>query len=357
MKEWVFSEIDKQIANNLAVECGIDSFTAYLLCSKGICDPFLVDEFLSDEVFLQDPYCFSDMDKGVERILLAIENGEKIAVFGDYDCDGVTSTTLLYSVLSELGADCMWRVPSRDEGYGMSETAVKELNQKGVKLIITVDNGISAYEEIDLANSFGIDVVVTDHHLPGETLPNAVAVIDPKREDCPSEFKDYAGVGVAFMLCCALCGESPEELLSVFGDLVCVGTIADVMPLTGDNRAIVKTGLNCIKAAKRVGLNALIEASGLTLEKINSSNIAFAISPRINATGRVFHPEKAIELLLCEESEKAKELANELCEFNLQRRELEADILAQALEQLESDAKSISAPVIVVGGENWHHGV
>ncbi len=357
MKEWVFNEIDKQIASDLAVECGIDSFTAYLLCSKGVCDPFLVDEFLSDEVILQDPYCFADMDKGVERILLAIENGEKIAVFGDYDCDGVTSTTLLYSVLVSLGADCMWRVPSRDEGYGMSESAVEELKQKGVKLIITVDNGISAFEAIDYANSQGIDVVVTDHHLPSDTLPNAVAVIDPKREDCPSEFKDYAGVGVAFMLCCALCAQAPEDLLQEYGDLVCVGTIADVMPLVCDNRAIVKQGLKCIKKANRVGLNALIEASGLTLEKINSSNIAFAISPRINATGRVFHPEKAIQLLLCEDETKAGELANELCEFNNTRRELEADILNQALEILENDSKSLSAPVIVVGGENWHHGV
>lgn len=357
MKEWVFNEIDKANASQLAQECGIDAFTAYLLCSKGVNDPFLVDEFLSDDCILQDPFCFADMEKAVDRVNLAIENGEKIAVFGDYDCDGVTSTTLLYSVLKELGADCCWRVPSRDEGYGMSETAVEELKQKGVKLIITVDNGVSAFDAIDYANSQNIDVVVTDHHLPSDTLPNAVAVVDPKRADCPSEFKDYAGVGVAFMLCCAICGESPEELLKVYGDLVTVGTIADVMPLVSDNRSIVKEGLNCIKRAKRVGLNALIEASGVTLQKINSSNVAFAIAPRINATGRVFHPEKAIELLLCEDVTRSSELADVLCGFNAKRRELETEILNQALDKLQNDDKSLSAPVIVVGGENWHHGV
>lgn len=357
MKEWVYSENDKETAVMLAKECGIDSFTAYLLCSKGICDPFEVDEFLSDEILLQDPNMITDIDKAAFRINEAIENGEKVAVFGDYDCDGVTSTVLLYSVLRELGADCIYRVPTRDEGYGMSPSAVDELKEKGVSLIITVDNGITAFEAVNHAKELGIDVVVTDHHLPADSLPDAFAVVDPKRKDCPSEFKDYAGVGVAFMLCSVLSDTSPEDLLYAYGDLVAVGTVADVMPLLSDNRTIVKQGLLCLKRGSRIGFNALIEASGITRDKLTSTNIAFTIAPRINATGRVFHPEKAIELLLCEDETTAKEKADELCAFNLQRRELESEILAEALQMISDDERAQNSPVIVVGGENWHHGV
>lgn len=357
MKEWVFGHIDKAQAIELSKECEIDGFTSLLLCSKGICDPFLVDEFLSDEVLLQDPIVFKDIEKGASRINEAILNGEKIAVFGDYDCDGVTSTALLYSVLTQLGADCIWRVPSRDEGYGMSIKAVEELRLKDVKLIVTVDNGITAFDAIDRANKYGIDVVVTDHHLPAETLPNAYAIIDPKQADCPSEFKDYVGVGVAFMLCLVLCETDAEDLLYSYGDLVCLGTISDLMPLKSDNRCIVKQGLKCIKRGERLGLKKLVEASGISLPKLTSTNIAFTLAPRINASGRVFHPEKAIELLLCEEEDKASFLAEELCKANLSRREIESEILKEALEIISKDESMLNAPVIVVAGENWHHGV
>ena len=297
------------------------------------------------------------MQKAVDRIRIAIDSGEKIAVFGDYDCDGVTSTTLLFSVLSELGADCMWRVPTRDEGYGMRNGAIDELHNAGVKLIITVDNGISAFDEIEYANTKNIDVVVTDHHLPGNVLPNAVAVVNPKRADCGTDFKDFAGVGVAFMLCCALTDTAPEDLLKVYGDLVCIGTIADVMPIIQDNRAIVKEGLKCIKNKIRVGVSALISAAGACVEKINSTGVAFTIAPRINACGRVFRPEKAIELLLCDDEAQAEKLASELCELNTKRRDLESEILKEALEMLSRDEKALSAPVIVVYKEGWHHGV
>ena len=357
MKQWVYSKNNRDKAMMLAEECGIDSFTAYLFCSAGICDPFEIDEFLSDEVMLSDPYAFADIEKAASRISDAISAGEKIAIFGDYDCDGVTSTVLLYSVLSELGADCIYRVPTRDEGYGMSVEAVDELKEKGIGLIVTVDNGITAFEAIERASKLGIDVVVTDHHLPSDNLPQAYAIVDPKRADCPTEFKDYAGVGVAFMLCSVLSDTPPEDLLSIYGDLVTVGTIADVMPIISDNRTIVKQGLKCLKSGERVGFNALVEASGITLSKLNSTNIAFTIAPRINATGRVFHPEKAIELLLCEDKIKAEELANELCSLNSKRRELESEILAEALQIIENDEKVQNSPVIVVGGENWHHGV
>lgn len=357
MREWVFKQTDKALATELAKECEIPDFTAFLLVSKGLCDPFEIDEFLSDELVLQDPFCFADMQKGIERVNFAIENNQKIAIFGDYDCDGITSTVLLYSVLKNLGASVSYRVPTRDEGYGISISAVEELKQKGIELIITVDNGITAFEAIDLANSFGIDVVVTDHHLPGEKLPNAYAVIDPKRKDCPTEFKDYAGVGVAMMFCSAL-GDIPlEDLIFSYGDLVAIGTIADVMPIISDNRGIVKHSLDLIKNSNRVGIKALILQAGLKKDNFSTSSVSFGIAPRINAAGRVLDPNIAIDLLLCEDEQEANNLAQKLCEINLTRHQLEKEILIKANEKLAADSSMINAPVIIVGDENWHGGV
>ncbi len=357
MKKWVFKQADKALATDLAKECGISGFTALLLVSKGICDPFEIDEFLSDELVLQDPYSFVDMQKSVERINFAIENNQKIAIFGDYDCDGITSTVLLYSVLKELGACVSYRVPLRDEGYGISVSAVGELKEKGVQVIITVDNGITAFEAVDFANKLGIDVVVTDHHLPSEKLPNAFAVIDPKRADCPSEFKDYAGVGVALMFCSALCDAPFEDLIYSYGDLVAIGTIADVMPILNDNRGIVKHSLELIKNSSRLGLKALVEESGLKKDSFNTSSVSFGIAPRINAAGRVLDPNIAIDLLLSTDEEQSKDLAKKLCEANIKRQQLEKDILKQAEEKLSADNSMINAPVIIVSGENWHSGV
>ncbi len=357
MREWVFKQTDKALAAELAKECEITDFTAFLLVSKGLCDPFEVDEFLSDELILQDPFSFADMQKGVERISFAIENNQKIAVFGDYDCDGVTSTVLFYSVLKQSGADVIWRVPAREEGYGISPSAVKELKEKGVRVILTVDNGITAFEAIDFANKNGIDVVVTDHHLPNKELPNAFAIIDPKRADCPTEFKDYAGVGVALMFCSALLGEPLENLIYSYGDLVAIGTIADVMPILSDNRGIVKHSLDLIKNSNRFGIKALIEKAGLKKEGFDTYSVSFGVAPRINAAGRVLNPDLAIELLLCDNEAKAKELAQKLCEANTTRQQLEKDILKQAYEKLAQNSSMVNAPVIITGGENWHSGV
>ena len=357
MKKWVYQNYDKIMAAQLSQECEIDKFTALLLTTRGMTDPFLVDEFLSDEIICQDPYVFADMQKGADRVNNAIEQKQKIAVFGDYDCDGITSTVLMFSVLKELGADVIYKVPARDDGYGISVQAIDELKNEGVKLIITVDNGITAHSAIDYANENKIDVVVTDHHLPTDTLPNAYAVIDPKRADCPSEFKDYAGVGVAFMFCSVISDTPVEDLIYAYGDLVAIGTIADVMPLISDNRTFVKHGIRFIKQNSRAGVSALIDAAGLDIEKLSSTNIAFGISPRINASGRVLHPQKAISLLLCENDVKAKELANELCAANVTRQQLEKDILSQALSMIENDELLQNAPVLVVGGEGWHNGV
>lgn len=357
MKKWVYKQPDKILASELAKECGISKFTALLLVSKGITDPFEIDEFLSDEAVLQDPFCFADMKKGVEIIKDAILEGEKIAVFGDYDCDGITSTVLMTSVLKGLGANVIYKIPNRSDGYGISEKAVTELKDDGVSLIITVDNGITAFEAIELANKSGMRVVVTDHHLPGEKLPNADAVIDPKRTDCPSEFKDYAGVGVALMLCCALKECVPEDILEEYGDLVAIGTIADVMPILKDNRSIVKVSLPLIKNSDRVGILSLIECSGIKTDNFNSSSVSFGLAPRINASGRVLTPETAVRLLISEDKSEADLLARELCEANTHRQQIEKEILAKISELISKDNSIINAPVIAVAGEGWHEGV
>lgn len=357
MKKWDYRQPDKRIAYELAEECGIDKFLALLLVSKGICDPFEVDEFLSSEIILQDPYCFADMQKGVDIINKAIAGNKKIAVFGDYDCDGITSTVLMTKVLQSLGADVIYRLPSRKEGYGISKSAVSELKEKGIELIITVDNGITAFEAIDFAKESGLNIVVTDHHIPSSFLPSADAVIDPKRVDCPSEFKDYAGVGVAMMLCCALSESEPEDILYEYGDIIAIGTIADVMPILRDNRSIVKAGLPLIKNSKRVGISELIKKAGIKTENFNTFNVSFGIAPRINASGRVLTPEIAVELLLCENEFEASELAQKLCDANISRQQTEREILSQVFAQLSEDNSIINAPVIIVAGEGWHEGV
>lgn len=357
MKKWVYKQPDKRLASELAEECGINKFTALLLVSKGITDPFEIDEFLSDETVLQDPLCFADMQKGVAIIKEAIADGEKIAVFGDYDCDGITSTVLTTGVLKSLGANVIYKIPTRSEGYGVSKGAVAELKEKGVSLIITVDNGITAFEAIDFAKESGMRVVVTDHHLPSENLPSADAVIDPKRADCPSEFKDYAGVGVAMMLCAALKDCLIEDVLEDYGDLVAIGTIADVMPILKDNRSIVKASLPLIKNSERVGISSLIECSGIKTDNFNASSVSFGLAPRINASGRVLTPETAVRLLNTADKDEADRLAKELCEANTYRQRIEKEILFEVGEKIAKDKSLINAPVITVAGEGWHEGV
>lgn len=357
LKKWVVNEPDKALANEFAAECGIDSFCALLLTLRGINDPFEAEEFLSDDGNFPDPMCFTDMDLAVERLNKALENNEKTAIFGDYDCDGVTAAAVLYTYLLSLGANVCCRLPSRDEGYGLSTDAIDELKAKGVTLIITVDNGISAVDEIAYAAKLGIDVVVTDHHLPPEELPKAIAVVDPHRKDCISDFKDYAGVGVAFMLVCAHAGCEAEELLPVYGDLAALGTVADVMPLKRDNRTIVKYGLKMIKQRRRDSIAALINAAGMDEREVNSSLISFGLAPRINAAGRMLSPDRALELLLCDDKMQAMSYARSLNDLNLQRQKLESDIIAKAEEMLFRDESRLTQPILVVYGEGWHHGV
>jgi len=356
-KQWCLSACDKDAAASLAENCGLDPFLALLLCVRGITDEAEAEEYLAAELDFSDPYELADMEKAVERISAALENFEKIAVFGDYDADGVTSTALLYLYLQSQGANVVYRIPDRQrEGYGISCAAVRELYESGVKLIVTVDNGISALEEAAFAKELGVDMVITDHHTPGAVLPDAVAVVNPHRADCPSEFKDSAGVGVAFKLACALEGDC-EAVCDAYADLVALGTLADVVPLTGENRALVKQGIRRINAGARPGIEALKTVAGMQGKLLNASNLAFTLAPRINAAGRIGSAETALRLLLCEDAESAEELATETDILNKQRQAIEAKISAEAVAQIEDNPDIKYAAVLVVAGEHWHPGV
>ena len=353
-KRWLVADYDKALARELAEECDIDALVALILVSRGICDPFEVEEFLSDDQQLGDPFDLADMDKACERILSAIEKGENICVYGDYDADGVTSTAILYTYLKSKGAKVTYKVPERSEGYGISISAVDQMHSEGVKLIITVDNGITAAKEVAHANSLGIDTVVTDHHLPQGDLPDAVAVVDPHREDCPSPFKEYAGAGVAFKVVCALEGVSGEEMCQGYADLAAIGTVADVMKLTGENRLIVKRGIENIDS--RAGLTAVLDVAGLRKRGTSATTVSYGIAPRLNAAGRVGSCLRAVRLLTEEDASVVNSLAKEVNEANALRQQLERDISEQAIELIEKNGMQYDR-VIVVYGQGWHHGV
>ncbi len=356
-KRWTFLQLDKETAGTLSEECGLDPVLCLLLTGRGITDADAAMEFLAGEVLDSDPYVFADMDAAVERVQRAMDEGESIMVYGDYDADGVTATVLLYSYLKLKGARVAYMLPHREgEGYGLHRETVDRMAQRGVQLIITVDNGIAAYEEVTYAASCGIDVVVTDHHQPPERLPDAVAVVDPHRRDCPCTFKDFAGVGMAFHLVCALEGDA-EWALEQFADLVALGTLADVMPLRDDNRLLVRRGLARIAAGTRPGLYKLREVAGTLARPQTASTVAFTLAPRINAAGRMGDPEKAVELLLGAGDEEVGALAQEIHALNARRQATEADILEQVIKELEQQPERLTQRVLVVWGEGWHHGV
>lgn len=360
-KKWIVSECDKDLAAEIAENCGVDPFAAYLLVARGFTDEFLVESFLYD-TDISDPFTLPDMDKACERIKSAIDSNEKITIFGDYDADGVTSTALLYSYLSKNGANVDYYIPDRaGEGYGMSISAIESLKERGTSLIITVDNGISAIEEIEKAKELSIDVVVTDHHQVGEVLPDAVAVVDPHRKDCELDFREWAGVGVAFKLVSALADCDAYDLLEEYGDILAIGTIADIVALKGENRILVRAGLAVLNEALingtlRKGLKALIDESGAT-KNMTSMNAAFRIAPRINAAGRMGSADRAIKLLLTETQEEARFLASEISSANAERQATEGGITEAAEKYIESHPEIKFARVIVVDGEAWHQGV
>ncbi len=297
-----------------------------LLQIRGFSSRDEVQDFLSNNSVIADPLEIKDMDKASERVRQAIDSGELICVYGDYDADGVTSTALLYSYLETVGANVTYYIPSREtEGYGMNKAAVDLLAEKGVKLIVTVDNGIAAKEEIARAKELGIDTVVTDHHMPLSELPDAVAVVDLHRKDCPSKFKSLSGVGVVFKLIMALEGEycDTDMLLDNYADILSLGTIGDIVDLRGENRVFVKRGLERIKNSDRPGISALVQASGIGDKPLTAGRVSFTLVPRINAVGRLGSSGRSVSLLLTEDYDEAVEIAQTMTDDNTERREIE----------------------------------
>ncbi len=371
------------LIEDIAQGLGISDVVARLIYNRGYMSAEGAKSFIyPSEEILHSPFGLRDMDRAVERIERAIDAGERITVYGDYDVDGVTSVTLLYLYLLSLGADVNYYIPLRaKEGYGVSSSAIDTLAENGTKLIITVDTGITANSEVEYARALGIDTVVTDHHECHGDLPDACAVVNPHRPDCSYPFCELAGVGVVFKLVCGLeisKNKDVEEISSVkricerYIDLVAVGTIADVMPIIDENRVIVKKGLEFINTSPRMGLEALIEAannSNVTRpangvaekntkkRRINTGNVSFSLAPRINAAGRISSASKAVELLLSTNRKRADELADELCEINLQRQREENSIAEQAYRLIEETHDFTKDKVIVIENDSWQQGI
>lgn len=355
-REWdVFVPQDVELFGK---QVGAGSLLAGVLQARGVATPQQAEDFLATEQALPSPFLLQDMDKAVERINAAIHAEEPIVIFGDYDVDGITATALLYTCLENMGAQVFYKLPSRtDSGYGLSEELVEQVAQHGISLIITVDNGTSALEAAAFAQSLGVDIVVTDHHLPPPQLPEVTALVNPHREDDESPLKGLSGVGVAFMLAAALEGCTPEELLQEFGDFVAIGTIADVMKLTGYNRMLVKAGLATLRETRRPGLAALIEACGWSGKEITVENISYGFAPRLNAAGRMDDATNALRLLLAEDEEEATALVEDLQEQNALRQKAEQEITIKIAEEIDGTPALQRARVLVVWGEHWHQGV
>ncbi|MEE3438567.1 MULTISPECIES: single-stranded-DNA-specific exonuclease RecJ [Ruminococcus] len=361
MKVWSVAKVNKERAIAMANRLEIPPLLAMMLDIRGITKEEDVINFLQENKDFSDPFLMKDMDKAVERITTAVENGEKICVYGDYDADGVTSTSLLYSYLRDsLGADVMFYIPTRTgEGYGMNKGALDKIHSQGVTLIITVDNGISAREEIDYGNTLGIDTVITDHHMPSGEIPKAVAVVNAHQKDDKSPFKDFSGVGVAFKLVMAIEGEyaDVDSLLENFSDIATLGTIGDIVPLVGENRTLVKNGLRHIQNSDRIGINAMKQESGIAEKEINSSNVAFTLVPRINAGGRLGSSEKSVNLLLTEDEDEAVTIADKLGMDNRERQSIEKEILASIDEEVRRTPNIVNDKILVFAGKGWHQGV
>ncbi len=350
---WKVSQPEAGAVNAL-VGSGYAPLAAMVLASRGMEDDHQARAYLDCNAPLLDPFLMTDMDKAAGRVGLAMSRGEKIAVFGDYDVDGITATCLLTDFLRRHGADAVSYIPGRlEEGYGLNPIAIHQLHDEGVKLIVTVDCGITAVSEAELCRQLGIDLVITDHHECKQTLPAAAAVVDPHRPDGGYPHKNLSGVGVAFKLASALCG-SQEGVLEEYADMVCLGTVADVMPLQGENRVFVARGLESLAHTKRPGIAALMAECGCAPETVSASSIGFMLAPRINAAGRMGQIDLAVELFLTDDPDKAAEAARGLCELNRQRQAVESEIYRQAVSMLPMGKPP---EAIVLADESWHQGV
>ena len=357
-KKWEFYGVDEETIKDISSKNNISELLATVLANRGITESKEIEKFLNPtRNDFYDPYMMPDMEIAVERIIKAVENKEKVIIYGDYDVDGITSITVLKKFLSEIGLEVGYYIPNRlDEGYGLNLEAVKKIAEEKYTLIITVDCGISGIDEIDYANSLGIETIVTDHHEPLDVLPKALAVVDAKRKDNKYPFKSLAGVGVVFKLIQAL-GKRlnlEEKSYLKYLDIVCIGTISDIVPLVDENRVIAKLGLKLVQVTKNYGLKALLESSGY--KEINSNTVSFGIAPRINACGRMGFEKEALKLFLTENMAEAKEITDKLNKYNKERQDIEKRIFNEAIEIIEKE-KDEEKKAIVIGSENWHHGV
>ena len=338
---------------NALVSSGYKPLTAMVLAARGITSGSQAQDYLDCSAQLIDPYAMTDMEKAVARIRRAAEEGEIVAVFGDYDVDGITSTCLLTDFLRGQGIACLSYIPGRlEEGYGLNPIAIHQLHSQGVSLIITVDCGITAIEEAQLCKQLGIDLVITDHHECKESLPEAVAVIDPHRVDGGYPHKNLSGVGVAFKLAAAISGDQ-NGVLEEYCDMVCLGTVADVMPIQGENRVFVAQGLESLRCTKRPGIAALMDECGCDGRTLTANSLGFMLAPRINAAGRMGQIDLAVELFLTNDPEQGKMLAQALCELNRQRQAVESEIYEQAVAMLPDTTPE----AIVLADDRWHQGV
>lgn len=358
IKKWEFYNSDEKLVNEICEKYNLNKVIGKIIVNRHVVNDEDVRIFITptrDD--FHNPFLFKGMDIAVDRIIKAINNKEKILIYGDYDVDGITSTTVLKKYLMDRGISVDTYIPNRlHEGYGLNKKAIDTIKERNIDLIITVDCGISAIEEVDYAVRLGMDIIVTDHHEVGEKLPNALAVIDAKRKDNTYPFRALAGVGVVFKLIQALSIKleiKPEEYLKYL-DLVCVGTISDIVPLEGENRTIAKLGLMLIKVTRNLGLRELIKSSGY--KEIDSNTISFGVAPRINACGRMGHEEEALKLFLAEDLESATKITKELNEYNTLRQSTEKAIYEEAVQQIEKNHLDANNS-IVLGGKGWHHGV
>ena len=356
MKKWNVAVPDPEAVRELQKNSELSKLCCTVLAAQGYADLNSAAEFMGCQD-LSSPFAICDMREAAEIINAAVDAGKRICIYGDYDCDGVMSTVILYSFLSENGANVTWRIPERSEGYGLNLQAVHEMHEDGVELVVTVDNGISAIEEAKLIRELGMELVITDHHQPGEELPEALAIVGAHREDNFSPYRFFCGAGIALLLVAAMNDGDTQMAMEQFGDLAAVATIADVVPLTGENRFLVRRGLEYLENTERPGLRALREVSGLAEKELNSVNIAFTISPRINAAGRLESPRLAVELMLEENPEKAMELAQHLNEVNASRKTCENQILKEAEAQISENPDMRYQRVLVFAGKDWHSGV
>jgi single-stranded-DNA-specific exonuclease len=358
-KIWRIKDYHPSLQNNLSEHLNISKVTAQLLVNRGIDDIKSASEFMNSSLAsCHDPFLFKDMDKAVSRIKKAILKKEKILVYGDYDVDGMTSVTIVYSALKNLGALADTYIPNRvEEGYGLNNAAIKRAHSNGVTLLITVDCGITSFKEVDQARALDIDVIITDHHeILEDRVPAALAVINALQSDCKYPFKHLAGVGIAYKLVKALY-EGTSHFAEDFLDLVALGTVADIAQLLGENRTLTKHGLAELTTRSRTGLKALMDVAGLGTKDISSGHIGFVLGPRINAMGRIGSPQKALDLLLSDDAEEAVKLAKVLDAENKNRRKIEAKILGEALAKVEKEVNFKDHRIIVLAGENWHPGV